>query len=296
MKQKDSEKKLTGARGFDEYYKALYGERWPVLKEALFRENIYVELSWNRESYFMDPGSIVAAMCLPVDGAEKLLDLCAAPGGKTLVLAGIKNKECSLKSNERSAPRKARLDKVVESVLPEEVLPAVVTSHSDGALWCKRESEAYDSILLDAPCSSERHVLADSKYLNDWSPSRIRTLSMEQWSLMSSAWRLLRKEGFLLYGTCALSRDENDGVVAKLLKKFDDGEVCSLEYISGIFARNVSVFSGTMKSELSENVSEYLKKIFSLAVKTEYGFHIRPDCAEGAGPLYFSLIKKINKN
>ena len=244
----------------------------------------------------MDPGSIAAAMCLPVEGASVLLDMCAAPGGKTLVLSGIKNSDCILKSNERSAPRKARLDKVVESVLPEEISSAVVTSHSDGALWCKRESEAYDSILLDAPCSSERHVLADSRYLDDWSPSRIRSLSMEQWSLMSSAWRLLKKEGFLLYGTCALSRDENDGVVSKLLKKFDDAEICSGEYVHEIFLHNVSSFSGIMKSERAENVCDYLKKIFSLAVQTEFGFHIRPDCADGAGPLYFSLIKKINKN
>ena len=123
---------------------------------------MHAELSYkNCESYFLDPASIVAALCLPVKDSEKILDLCAAPGGKTLVLAGNKNDDAVLFSNERSPSRKKRLSKVVESSLPPEISCNVKVCLSDGASWCRRVSECYESILLDAPCSSERHVLND---------------------------------------------------------------------------------------------------------------------------------------
>ena len=78
----------------------------------------------------------------------------------------------------------------------------------------KRE---HQSSKLDVPCSSERHVFADEKYLDMWSPSRIKSLAIEQWALLSSAYRLLRNDGFLLYSTCALNPKENDLFIVSLM-------------------------------------------------------------------------------
>jgi 16S rRNA C967 or C1407 C5-methylase (RsmB/RsmF family) len=141
---------------------------------------------------------------------------------------------------------------------------------------CLKNEEKFDAILLDAPCSSERHVLADPKYLSEWSPSRIKTLSMAQWALLSSAWRMLKPSGYLLYSTCALSPDENDYVVAKLLKKFDNVKVCEPK-----IALNYKNFTD---SELPEYEN------------TEFGAHVLPDKAGGAGPLYFCLLQKNHSN
>ena len=272
--------KLFGAQGFEEYYGQLYGERWQTLKEAFAGEGSAVEyhVTGAEQSYFLDSASVLAALCLPLENATDLLDLCAAPGGKTLVLASRMNPEAKLSSNERSPERKHRLSTVVQTCVPPEISERVITSCSDGATWCTRQSECFDRILLDAPCSSERHVIADPKYLNTWSPSRIKTVATEQWALLSSAYRLLRPEGILLYSTCALCPQENDDMIERLYKKYNkDGSAFSLL---------------EPKPDLSEVSSFAPALLLPGFEKTNYGYMIMPDKQNGAGPIFFSIIKK----
>lgn len=289
MKQKNKNTKLQGSDAFEEYYSKLFNSRWPKLKESLFLENIHAEINaGGTEKYYLDPGSVCAAMTLPLSGGKKLLDLCAAPGGKTLILAMNMDCDANLSSNERSQERKARLTKVVQTVLPEEISSRVLTSCSDGATWCKRETESFDRILLDVPCSSERHVIQDPKYLKEWTPSRIKTLSMEQWALLSSAWRLLKKDGYIVYSTCALNNTENDEIISKLFKKFTDCQLVPQDEILKILKENISKTDS--KITLPSNME--ILDLFEKADKTENGFHILPDTTQGAGPLYFTLIHK----
>lgn len=277
MKQKDRNKKLSGAEGFEAYYSNLFDERWQSIKESFSLEPDYAEWKAGGEKpYFLDSASVRAAVSLPLENAMDILDLCAAPGGKTLVLASNMNSEANLLSNERSPERKNRLANTVRDCLPPEIQERVTVICKDGAQMCLKNEEKFDAILLDAPCSSERHVLADPKYLSEWSPSRIKTLSMAQWALLSSAWRMLRPEGYLLYSTCALSPDENDNVVAKLLKKFDNAKLC--------------------EPKISLNYKNFTQSELPEYEKTEFGAHVLPDKAGGAGPLYFCLLQKIPAN
>ena len=287
--------KLTGQEAFEKHYGELFDLRWEKLKQALEGENVYAKIQWeNQSEYFLDPASICAALTLPVSSAGKILDMCAAPGGKTLVLSACKKSDAVLYSNERSPERKARLVKVVTQTLPPEISSSVFTMCSDGALMCKKESESYDAILLDAPCSSERHVLADMKYLKEWTPSRIKTLSMEQWALISSAWRLLKENGFLLYATCALSPQENDMIIQRLAKKFPQAYIPSQQETDEVFSTNLSALEKILELPFTqEETASYIQKIFFSADKTQFGRHILPDKASGCGPLYFSLIKKL---
>lgn len=277
MKQKQN--KLTGAEGFEQYYSELYGQRWENIKTAFANENQAVEyhVPGAEKSYFLDSASVLAALCLPLDNAQNILDLCAAPGGKTLVIASRMPKDAKLSSNERSPERKHRLSVVVETCLTPEISERITVSCSDGSTWCTRQTECFDHILLDAPCSSERHVIADPKYLNNWSLSRIKTVTMEQWALLSSAYRLLSVGGILLYSTCALCPQENDDMIERLFKKFNkDGTSFKL-------------------IEPLPNVDE-IKNCANISLpeweKTKYGYMILPDKQNGAGPIYFSIIKK----
>lgn len=265
------EAKLIGEKAFEKFYSEQYGERWETLKSSFSLESDYYEFRMEGalESYFLDSASVLAASQLPLERAEEILDLCAAPGGKTLILASRMEKDAVLSSNERSPERKHRLATVVQNCLPEEISERVKTSCSDGATWCTRQTECFDRILLDAPCSSERHVFNDPKYLNVWTPSRVKTVANEEWALLSCAFRLLRPEGYLLYSTCALAREENDGMIERLLKKFKD----QVEIVD---------FEPCGVEGHEELVPE----------KTDYGFHVLPDRAKGAGPIYFCLIKK----
>ena len=248
---------LKGAAGFEQFYSSLYGERWEKLKEAFANPNDSVEfmVPCAQKPYYLDSASIFAALCLPLDNATDILDLCAAPGGKTLVLASRMNDDAVLSSNERSPQRKHRL-----------------------SVWCTRQSECFDAILLDAPCSSERHVIADPKYLDQWSPSRIKTVTMEQWALLSSAYRLLRKGGYLLYSTCALAPQENDEMMERLIKKFQKEGSDSFEFVE--------------PAPQPSQISKCADFVLSEYEKTKYGYQILPDISNGAGPIYFSLIKK----
>lgn len=280
-KSAEKPKKLSGEEGFNQYYESIYGTRWEGLKETFARENQPVEykIPGAEKSYFLDSASVLAALCLSVKGAERILDLCAAPGGKTLVLASRMDPDALLSSNERSPERKHRLAVVVETCLPLEISARVKTSCSDGSTWCTRQSECFDRILLDAPCSSERHVYLDPKYLKDWSLSRIKTVTTEQWALLSSAYRLLQPGGILLYSTCALCPEENDGMISRLYKKFNkDGSAFELLPPS---------------PDLSE-IENFTKITLPQYEKTEFGYQILPDTANGAGPIYFSIIKKNN--
>ena len=272
--------KLFGAEGFEQYYGQLYGDRWQALKDSFAGEGSAVEykIPGSQQSYFLDSASVLAALCLPLENAENLLDLCAAPGGKTLVLASRMPDDAKLSSNERSPERKHRLATVVQTCLPAEISERVITSCSDGATWCTRQSECFDHILLDAPCSSERHVIADPKYLNTWSPSRIKTVTTEQWALLSSAYRLLSPQGILLYSTCALCPEENDGMIERLYKKFNkDGSAFTLLEPEPDL-NQVSAFAPSLTLPGFE--------------KTQYGYMIMPDRQNGAGPIYFSIIRK----
>ena len=267
-KNKNTNDSSRGEQGFNSFYEALYGTRWEALKQSFAKPSDSVEfkLDGAQKPYYLDSASIYAAQCLPVDSATDILDLCAAPGGKTLVLASRMGPDAVLFSNERSAQRKHRLAVVVQECLPPQLSERVRVSCSDGATWCKRQTECFDSILLDAPCSSERHVFADPKYLEQWSLSRIKTVTTEQWALLSSAFRLLRRGGWLLYSTCALCPQENDQMIARLEKKFGN--------------------------EAFEIEREMLPATMLKLEKTQYGYHILPDTSNGAGPIYFSLIKK----
>ena len=86
---------------------------------------------------------------------------------------------------------------------------------------------------------------------------------------------MLKKDGILLYSTCALSHKENDDVIERLLKKFDDAEIIFLD--SEFYIQN--------KNDV-ERVKEFYPE------RTQFGYHILPDMQNGAGPIFFSIIRK----
>ena len=280
LKQKENiKKKLQGASGFDEYYSSIYGERWSSLKESFSKESQSVEwkVPGSQKSYFLDSASVLAAVSLPLENSKNILDLCAAPGGKTVVIASRMPSDAILSSNERSPDRKHRLSVVVQTCLPPEINKNVKVSCSDGSTWCTRQTECFDTILLDAPCYSERHVYNDSKYLNQWSLSRIKTVTTEQWALLSCAFRLLAPGGTLLYSTCALCPQENDEMIRRLIKKFNKEKETFTFLEPNLQNIDLSTFSDVKLPEFE---------------RTEFGYQILPDKSNGAGPIYFCLIKK----
>ena len=274
--------KLSGKESFEQYYSSLYCKRWDDLKESFSLEPLYATFKFdNCEPYYLDAASVFASSCLPLENSSNILDMCAAPGGKSLILASRMTDDSSLVCNERSAERRNRLCTVVKESLPEEINSRIQITGNDGALICKKTDKKFDSILLDAPCSSERHVYNSPKHLEQWTASRVKNLSFTQWSLLSSAFLSLNDSGYILYSTCALAKDENDGVIQKLIKKYSKSqedfkiEFCKIDF-----------------SYIYKNLPNQVQIPELIIEPTEFGYQILPDKNRGAGPIYFSLIHK----
>ena len=249
---------------FFDYFSNLFGERWPALLESLKGEGCATELRFGEgfEPYYLDEASVFAAESLGVVPGDRVLDMCAAPGGKSLVLASGLKGEGSLQSNDRSPDRRIRLSHVLENSLPEQWRSVISVTGYDGVKFGMHKKECYDRILLDAPCSSDRHVLNAPEHLKVWSVKRVMRLAVEQGSLLASAVDALAPGGTLIYSTCALSPMENDDVVKKILKKRPAMRLDEIEEIP------------------------------AGADRTECGVHILPDHAEGRGPIYCARLVK----
>lgn len=281
---KNKSESSRGAAGFESYYSSIFAERWPGLKAALLKESApkAFKAQASGAAYFLDSASVLAAISLPLSNAQNILDMCAAPGGKSLVLASRMDAAAALRCNERSFDRFQRLRKVVAEHLPDSVQERVQISCGDGALLCKKEEALYDAILLDAPCSSERHVLNDPKYLAEWSPARVKSLAMQQWALLSSAFRILKTGGYLLYSTCALNQAENEGVAERLLKKFPEARA--------VPAQEIAAAQEEGRAEIAAFFDVAALPSFE---EKSLGFSILPDKQDGAGPIYFFLVQKV---
>jgi 16S rRNA (cytosine1407-C5)-methyltransferase len=249
---------------FDEYYKKIYGGRWQSLRESLLLPALSVPYSEGlKEPYFLDNSSVLAALSLRLPHAGTILDACAAPGGKSLVIAARMDAASALLSNELSGKRRRRLAAVLDKHLPAEIRSRVNVSGFDAAKAAGRQTERnrFAAIILDVPCSSERHVINNKTELEKWTPARPRFLAQRQWSLLSAAFLLLAPGGSLVYSTCSLNPEENDHVSARLLKKHPD--TCAMD-----------------------------KPVFAEGEETEYGRIILPDISGGCGPMYIARFQK----
>lgn len=173
--------------------------------------------------YKMDPASIFAARSLDVQPGHVVLDMCAAPGGKTLVLCESLGEDGRLIANELSAKRRFRLMSVIKHYIPADLRRRIDVRGHDGAMYGLKMPQHFDRILLDAPCSGDRGLLQKPSELDSWTPKRAKNFGIRQYSLLASAFNSLKPGGEMVYSTCALSPFENDGVIDKLFKK-KDGE------------------------------------------------------------------------
>lgn len=216
--------------------------------------------------YNLDAASILAAELLDVHRGHHVLDLCAAPGGKSVAIAQYH--PATLHSNEFDVARNKRLTSNLQSYLPSgfnlKVLKLDGTNKS--ASFPLRE---YDRVLVDAPCSSERHIL--HKYaanrtaveMANWKASHTKTLAKTQVALLLTALRMVKAGGKIVYATCSLSTEENDGVIQRCKSKVE---------------------FETIEDDALDVMSE----------KTEYGRIVLPDHEQGGkwGPLYICVIMK----
>ena len=169
--------------------------------------------------YIQNPSSMVPALVLNPQPGEEILDLAAAPGGKTLQMACLMENRGRIAAVESVRARFFRL----RANLTTHGASCVQTYLKDGSGVWKQCPERFDRVLLDAPCSSEARIRSyDPDSHAHWSPRKVREAARKQKRLIHAAVNSLKPGGVLVYATCAFSVEENEAVVDRLLRRYPD--------------------------------------------------------------------------
>lgn len=222
--------------------------------------------------YLLDAASVLITEALSVQPNDAVLDLCAAPGGKSVaILQRLTGHSGTLDCNEYDERRRKRLQSVLQDYAPADVYGSRVTvTGFDGTVSHFFKKAHYDRVLVDAPCSSDRHLIHNSREMEQWSPLLSGQMAQRQFLLLMTALRAVKPGGLIVYGTCSLSEHENDAVVSKALT--DSVRVCGIKCeLAGTCEWNVS----------------------SIAEATTHGWIVLPDTSGGWGPLFFAILRRV---
>lgn len=163
--------------------------------------------------YLQEPSAMTPANVLPIEPGDRVLDLCAAPGGKTTELGAKLQGSGFLAANDISGPRCRALLKNVEVFgIPNSLLLNEVPAKIAGVF-----PEFFDKILVDAPCSGEGMFRKDPDAAKAWSPEKPIECARMQREILTQAVKMLRPGGLLLYSTCTFSPEEDEQMAGWLL-------------------------------------------------------------------------------
>lgn len=188
--------------------------------------------------YIQNAASWLPVLALDPQPGEAILDVCAAPGGKTSHIAQASSNKAFITANDNSRPRLMKLQRNLERL---GVINTETTLHDATRLAQKLNLESFDKILLDAPCSGEGMMtLSDRKSFESWSVAHIKRLQQLQKKLLVQSWQLLKPGGVLVYSTCTMAPEENEAVIEYFLRHNDDVLVESIEGLASQLANKVA--------------------------------------------------------
>ena len=175
--------------------------------------------------YLQEPSAMTPAAMLPVVPGDRVLDLCAAPGGKSTELASKLKGRGMLVSNDISYSRARALLKNLELAGAANICVTSEAPEKLAGVW----PEFFDKILVDAPCSGEGMFRRDEDMVKDWNEKGPEYYVPIQRQILSQAAAMLRPGGYMLYSTCTFSVEEDEGNVAYVLEEFPQMQLCCLD-------------------------------------------------------------------
>lgn len=190
--------------------------------------------------YIQEPSATSAVSMLGVERDDFVLDLCAAPGGKSTQIGAKLNGTGLLWSNEIV---KSRANILLSNIERMGISNAVVSNcHPD--VLCDKLCGRFDKVLVDAPCSGEGMFRKNSEAQSEWSVEHVNSCAQRQLMILNSAKNALKDGGIMVYSTCTFSKEENEGVITEFLSEnpefeLEDSGVCfgrkTLDYACRIF-------------------------------------------------------------
>lgn len=179
--------------------------------------------------YIQEPSAMTPASRLPVEPGDRVLDLCAAPGGKATELGCRLSGKGFLVANDISNSRAKALLKNLEMT----GLANYYVTSEDPEKLCEKFPEYFHKILIDAPCSGEGMFHKEPQMARYWEEKPPAYYAQIQKRLILQGADMLRPGGMLLYSTCTFSKKENEEVIAYLLKERPDMETVEPEPYEG---------------------------------------------------------------
>ncbi|XP_049735142.1 5-methylcytosine rRNA methyltransferase NSUN4 isoform X1 [Elephas maximus indicus] len=228
--------------------------------------------------YLMDAASLLPVLALGLQPGDTVLDLCAAPGGKTLAL--LQTGCCrNLAANDLSTSRTGRLQKVLHSYVPEDIRDEsrVRVTSCDGRKWGELEGDTYDRVLVDVPCTTDRHSLHEEEN-NIFQRSRKKErqiLPLLQVQLLAAGLLATKPGGYAVYSTCSLSHLQNEYVVQG-----------TIELLANQYSIEVQV----------EDLTHFRKLFmdtFFFFPSCQVGELVIPNLMANFGPMYFCKLRRL---
>lgn len=180
--------------------------------------------------YIQEASAMVPAACLEAMPGEKVLDLCAAPGGKSTQIAAAMEGQGILICNEIHPARAKILSENIERM---GICNAIVTNESPQSLSAVF-SEYFDKIMVDAPCSGEGMFRKNEEAVEEWSAENVQICADRQDEILDCAAQMLRPGGRMVYSTCTFAPEENEGSISRFLKRNPEFVIAETEKTVGM--------------------------------------------------------------
>lgn len=165
--------------------------------------------------YLQEPSAMAVAEVLAPEPGERVLDLCAAPGGKTTHIVSLMKNQGVLVANEMHPRRAWELVKNLERWGARNTL--ILNEHPSRLATYFREY--FDKVLVDAPCSGEGMFRKNEQARQEWSKALVQSCTWRQLAILKEAATMVRPGGKLVYSTCTFNPQENEGVIYAFLKE-----------------------------------------------------------------------------
>ncbi|MFC4619325.1 RsmB/NOP family class I SAM-dependent RNA methyltransferase [Camelliibacillus cellulosilyticus] len=180
--------------------------------------------------YMQEPSAMVVAEVLDPKPGEKVLDLCAAPGGKTTRIAAKMENAGVLIASDIHPKRVKVLSENIERIGARNT---IVINETPERL-AERFHHYFDRILVDAPCSGEGMFRKDPEAMIYWSPEHVIQCAALQRNILDHAYTMLREGGTLVYATCTFSTEENEKQIAAFLERHPDMTIVPIQKPQGV--------------------------------------------------------------
>ena len=171
--------------------------------------------------YVQEPAAMAPAECVEVQENWKILDMCAAPGGKSTQLKNKLGENGVLVSNEFVPSRCKTLTGNIERLGLENT----VTTCMDTSKLAKLYPKTFDLVMVDAPCSGEGMFRKEENAITEWSIENVKMCAERQMQILENAAITVKDGGYIIYATCTFSLEENEMVIDKFLQQHSEFEI-----------------------------------------------------------------------